>query len=430
MGSGTGRRLGLVVATALVTLVVLAAGLASPAGAQTSSGQADSTAATQPSPHAGRVGMVNHMFWYDVNTVTATYQSMVDAGVRHTREDFVWNFLEPQNDSFEWSRSDNVMTAAARTGMDVLAILDYSAAWASSSGTNTQAYPATNTHYADFARRVAQRYGPGGSFWSAHPELTPSPIRALEIWNEPSGFWNAYPNPDPARYASMSLAAAQAIHGVNADIEVLIDGSILQARTDGQLRSWIEAVLAAQPTLKDHIDGYSVHPYPYPAPQGPYVEHEDVRWDYGVVELVRSRTQAMGAAKPIYITEVGWSTAPQGEGVTSEATQAQYISGAIRRATNEWSSFVPRVYVYSFDRDSNDPTEREGYFGVRRRDGTYKPAWDVIRELLAPVPAAEPAPTPAQPPAPLPPDGNGVVLGTSRLAVKVLGTVMYYDLAR
>jgi hypothetical protein len=415
------------VLTAATALVVAASGLApTSAAGQTSTDDPVSGDAVQPSPYAGRVGMGNHMFWYNADTVTATYQSMAAGGVRHSREDFIWGVIEPQNNQWDWSRPDDLMTGAARAGVEVLGILDYSAPWASSSGTNTQAYPRSNADFTDYATKVAQRYGPGGTFWASHPELTPKPIRTLEVWNEPSGYWNAAPNPDPVRYASLALATAQAVHAVSGDIDVIIDGSLMQARTDGQIRSWIGAILDAQPTLKNHIDGYSVHPYPYPPPQGPYATHDDPRWDYGVVEEVRALTVSKGAAKPIYITEVGWSTAPDGEGVVNEATQAQYVVGAIRRAVNEWGSYVPRVYIYSFDRDGSDTTEREAFFGLRRRDGSYKPAWPAVQELLADQVTTTPPPT-----TPLPPERTMETraVGPSRIVVRLLGSTFYYDLA-
>jgi polysaccharide biosynthesis protein PslG len=438
MGPGTRRAqalaaVALTIALAATALAVLPA-TATPADLPSAGVAAQST---EPSPYAGRVGMNDHMVWYDTNTITATYQSLVAGGVTHVREDLPWPNLEPVNGQFDWGRTDNLMTAASRTGMEVLGILSYSPTWASSQGTSGQAFPRSDADFADFARQVARRYGPGGTFWSANPNLQPKPMRALEIWNEAFGYWNARPNPDPARYASLALAGAQAIEGVSSQIRIAIDGTLIQVRTDGQIRSWIEAVLTAQPTLKDHIDVYSLHPYPDPQGTSPMTERSDARWDFGAVELVRQATSRLGAARPIWITEVGWSTASQAPGTVSESTQSTYLTQAIRRSVDEWGSYVERIYLYSYDRDGSDPTEREGFFGVRHRDGTPKPAWRAIQDLLADRPASTPTttappattstttPTPAATTTTVP----AAVLGPSRIAVRVFGSILYYDLA-
>ena len=49
----------------------------------------------------------------------------------------------------------------------------------------------------------------GGAFWRAHPELTPQPVTAIEIWNEPDNreFWA--PAPDAAAYAGLYLDRAR-----------------------------------------------------------------------------------------------------------------------------------------------------------------------------------------------------------------------------
>jgi hypothetical protein len=363
-------------------LAVLVGALVSPLGGFAAAAPATAPVVTEASPYAGRVGMNSHMLWYDPGTSEEVFRQQVEGGVTHTREDFVWSVLEPQRGQHDWWRADNLMTGAARAGMQVHGIIDYSAPWASSQGTNTQALPAGNDDYARFAAAVAERYGTGGSFWASHPELTPVPVRSLEIWNEAAGFWNSAPNPDPARYASLAVAAAQAINTADPQMQVLIDGSLHQSRTDGQQRDWISAVLAAQPFLASLVDAYSVHPYPQPPGTGPWAGG-DRRWSYAQVLDVRERTAAAGAAKPIWITEVGWSTATGAEGAVSEATQASYLSNAITRAFDEWGHIVERVYLYSFDRDGTDPADREAFFGVRRHDGSFKPAWSAITGLLA-----------------------------------------------
>lgn len=434
MRTGTRKTAVAVVASLALVLGLLA--VPAPAGAQEGGGEgtaadADAGQATQPSPYAGSVGINAHMVWYDVPTVTNTFQSLLDGGVTQVREDFNWEAIEPSNGRYEWWRTDGLMEAASATGMDVMGILAYSAPWASSRGTDAFALPRSNADYAEYAGEVARRYGPGGTFWTSHPELDPQPISALEIWNEPFGWWFSQPQPDPARYASLALAAAQAIESANPEVKVLIDGTAYQARSDGQSREWIREVLRAQPGLAAHVDVYSVHPYPEPKDRPPTARGNDVRWDFDQVELTRSITSSLGASRPLWITEVGWSTARDADGTVTEQQQADYLVSAIRRSQDRWS-YIDRIYLYSFQRDGTNHGDREQFFGIRHRDGTPKPAWTAIQELLAPQPVADPEPEPEPPPSGggTNPNGtSGVRLGPSRVAVRVLGSILYYDLA-
>ena len=79
---------------------------------------------------------------------------------------------------------------------------------------------------------------------------------------------------------------------------------------------------------------------------------------------------------------MGWSTADTSDSV-SEATQASHVRGAVVRALDDWGAYVERIFVYSFDRDSADRSDREGHYGLLRQDGSAKPAWDALRTLLA-----------------------------------------------
>src|SRR5690348_6541371 len=53
-----------------------------------------------------------------------------DAGLGWVRVDFIWAWIEPEQDRFEWGVYDPIVDAAAARGLSVLAILAYSPAWA------------------------------------------------------------------------------------------------------------------------------------------------------------------------------------------------------------------------------------------------------------------------------------------------------------
>jgi hypothetical protein len=59
----------------------------------------------------------------------------------------------------------------------VLPILDSPPAWARGAGLQRA--------YAAFTAQAVARYGPGGSFWRAHPQWRAATPVWFELWNEP-----------------------------------------------------------------------------------------------------------------------------------------------------------------------------------------------------------------------------------------------------
>jgi hypothetical protein len=265
----------------------------------------------------------------------------------------------------------------------VLAILDYSAKWASSdpSGRGNVHYPPRNVgDYATFARAVVERYGTDGSFWRARPDLPRRPLGAVELWNEPWGYWFWKPNPDPAAYARLVRAAATAIRAAKPDTKILMSGDTLAIRSDGRGVKWLDAVLAADPGLRSLFDTYSTHAYPSPRARGPLDTTSGPEYRFNRAHLTRETAAKYQAEKPIWITEVGWSTASAASDTVSEATQATYVGQAVDHAINVQNA--ERIFIFSWDRSNGVDTDREGNYGLRRKDGSLKPAWTALTRAI------------------------------------------------
>ena len=329
-----------------------------------------------------RVGLNTHLVWTQEAAAERVLRTIRDGGVRWVREELPWRAVEPERGRLDWARTDSLMAAASRSGIDVLGILAYSAPWAASGRDgNGQHPPRDPADYARYAAAVVGRYGRDGTFWRERRELEPRPLRAVEIWNEPWSHATWRPDPDPVAYARLVRAAIPEIRAADSAVEILVAGDLLQVRTDGAIVPWLESLHAADPGLPRLVDAYSVHPYPDPRTRGPYDDRADARWDYRRVELVHELDDSL----PIWITEIGWSTAATADSV-SEDTQARFVEEAARRALNDWDSFVDCVFIYSFDRDGGDRSDREAHYGLRRADGTTKPAWQALRRLSAEEP--------------------------------------------
>lgn len=363
---------------ALASIALAAGGLVAASTLETAE-----AAPRSASVFEGRIGVNSHVVWLSEADATPQLARAGAAGVGWVREEFPWRVVEPEQGTFDWSKTDALMAAASSAGVNVLGILGYSATWASSdpSGAGDTAYPPRHpADYGRYAAEVVERYGPGGTFWSGRPDLAPRPLTAVELWNEPWGHWFWKPNPDPAAYARLARAAATAVKRHDPQIRVLVPGDVLQVRTDGAIRDWQREVLAADPGLSSLVDAYSVHPYPHPFNLGPNADRPDPRWDFQRIRLTREADPT----KPIWITEIGWSTAPDDADSVSEAVQAKYVEEAVERALGEWGSYVQRIFVYQWDKDRGGTSDREGYFGLRRADDTAKPAWSTLAAMLAP----------------------------------------------
>jgi hypothetical protein len=341
-----------------------------------------------------RVGLGTHLVWSSEPEVRAVTNRVRAGGVQWIREDFPWRVLEPTRGTYDWSRTDALMAGAAASGVSVLAILGYAAPWASSdpSGAGNEHFaPRDPADYAAYAQAVVDRYGRGGAFWGTRADLTPRPLEAVEIWNEPYAYWFWKPEPDPAAYARLARAAATAINATHPEVKILISGEVWQARRDDAAVPWLARVLDADPELWKLVDAYSTHPYPWPRDRGPYDTSN--RWNFGLVQRSRQVAEDHRSALPIWITEIGWSTAGNLPGdAVSEETQAAYVRQTLNRAFGEWGSFVERVFVYSFDRSNGQPGDREGNYGLRRADDSLKPAWDEITAFIRAAAGSSEAP--------------------------------------
>src|SRR5687767_9267584 len=89
----------------------LGIGLLAIAGAPGGSANA-APAATVPSPYADKIGMCTRAFWLSADEGTALYRRLMANGITSSREDFSWEHTEPTRGNWNWSRGDNMFTAA------------------------------------------------------------------------------------------------------------------------------------------------------------------------------------------------------------------------------------------------------------------------------------------------------------------------------
>lgn len=295
-----------------------------------------------------------------------------ETGVRAVREDISWAQTEPEPNHYDWTNYDAVVRTATEAGLMVLPIIDDSPAWAAPS---PGCLPSGTGPYASFVAAVVSRYGTGGTFWRENPRLPSRPLRWYELWNEP---WTSTCNRDPAVYARLVVAATNAGRAASPGVRFLIGGDTSYRTLDGTRSDWIGGMFAAVPDLGKYFDALSIHPYGgAPAQFTPAIAADN---QPGRLELAHAELAAHGAAdKPLWVTEIGWSTCAGASGCVTESQQASYLHEFLRLATTTWRSFVRAVFVYDL-RDSapSPPDNDQAWFGLLRPDLSKKPAWWVL----------------------------------------------------
>ena len=334
----------------------------------------------------------------------ALHQRLVDIkalGATWIRVDFSWPVIQPKNSqSYDFRFHDKVVIAAEKAGLKVMGLLAYTPKWArtnrcmaavgSSERSQQKCIPRDNHEFANFARTVAWRYRDHN-------------IHAWEIWNEPNitGYWKDVNRRGeleihPAVYARLATRTGNAIHGVDPHVTVVTGG--MSPMFEPALRRGMrqsDFLRAMLPYLtKGGVDAIGIHPYTWPA-----TPRKTADWNaFYTVDKGKPQYNLhdiLGKANrgdlQIWATEYGASTV--GETPTHAATRSrradhvdeQLQAESMREAVEDWrlKPNVGPIFIYS-DRDLYLPQHKnEGGFGLRRKDGTEKPAYQALKNTVS-----------------------------------------------
>jgi len=268
--------------------------------------------------------------------------------------------------------ADRLYAQAARNGLRVLPVINGAAPWARLDPERTWSPPADPEAYGRFVGLLVQRYGRGGTFWAAHPELPALPTRDWQIWNEPAGgqgktstsyFWDA-DLPFEPRYVAMLRASRAAARAADPQARTLIGGLLG--------RAWDSAEQMYAGGAQPYFDGIALHPYTR--------KPQDVVLS---VRLVRRVMRAHGDnAKPIVLTEFGWPSSvgrvPANRGYGFEKTrrgQAAVIAAALPLLAKARKALrLTGVYWYTWAGRDTDLLDIFDYSGLR----TVLPSGEVV----------------------------------------------------
>ena len=260
-----------------------------------------------------------------------------------------------------------ILSAAKARGMNVVFVIT-----GATDGSNTPPDPAAfASDVGTFASRMAS--GPSGG------------AAAYEVWNEEdeTQFWGAAV--DAGRYAAILKAAYPALKAGDPGAKVLL------GPLTGNNYGFLQQVYAAG--AGGSFDAAAVHTDTaclVDPPSSYYRENGQVaRFTFLGFRTVHDVMVANGQGdKPIWMTELGWTTATStcGRGMwagqkpagVSEAKQAANVREAYHCLAGY--PYVEHALWFTLN-DSSGNGEELDHYGLQRLDSSHKPAWDAFRSV-------------------------------------------------
>lgn len=342
-------RLPAVLRWALLPIFLL--GLLTPAGA-----------GPPPGP-AAMPGQPGALYFYGINGYFSGYERSTAevntllplgpaVGLMWTREEFVWANIEYYEDSYNFDFPDDRVWRMGNAGYGIIGMLLTTPTWARkpSCAGNYWCPPKNPQDYYEFVRDTVEHYdGDGYADAPASPR-----VAYWEIWNEPNDPANWLGT--PAEYAALLKAGYAGVKEADPTAQVLVGSVYVFDGVSGGAPAYdglvfLSNVLAADPTAWNAFDILGIHPHmPDVAPDKPGLMEN-------VTMLARMQhalnwVAARGGGKPVWVTEVGWSTCTAGQGDCTPAlakTEVQQADYLLRTMAMGRAKGLPHVSVFQLE---------------------------------------------------------------------------------
>lgn len=203
--------------------------------------------------------------------------------------------------------------------------------------------------------------------------------------NQPTNNDHTKPAVMPEKYVEL-LAAVRAVRDeVAPDCKLWGPESAMLQVMEQSPFPWLPRCLQAG--LLAQADGISVHPYrqgysPRNIPENPSTFEGRPGDGYTTYEGQIGKLRELAPGKPVAVTEVGWSTTP--EGSICEHTQAKF---ALRQQLMDFALGLDcAVYFLLRERYVDRPAPLwniENHFGIVHTDNTPKPAYIALQALYS-----------------------------------------------
>lgn len=305
-----------------------------------------------------KTGLTVFALWRDWLYKDQLIAKVKESGSPWVRVDMGWCSLEEagQGQISTWyqDRLDSTVAAAQAQGLKLLVNIGCPPSWAGGVGYNS--YPANPAQFTRIALYLAQRYR--------------GRVAAWEIWNEPDCIGGC-PNGAPDKFVQILRAGYQGFKAGDRSATVVSGG------ISGNNADWIARMYAAG--ARGYFDALAVHPYQDPPTAAPDATCDNRIYRFACLPAIRDQMVRNGdSAKPIWLTEFGWTTAQTGDRLgVDEATQAVYVGQSLD-LLRTYAPYVTNAFWYTL-RDRDDWTPYENEFGLLHVDGTEKAGFAALQ---------------------------------------------------
>ena len=294
------------------------------------------------------------------------YRLAAEGGFEDVVQVFPWRDIEPTRDEWHWQQPDFAVRAANYYGLGLIVRLDHPPDWALEPVEGGGIPPIDLEAYASFMATVARRYR--------------GQVQAYIVWNEPnlSREWTGRP-PDPTAYTALLCRAYAALKAADPGATVVSAGLAPTNGGDGALDDRLFLQEMYEVGAGACLDALGAHAYGFGHPP------DDLRGAHDGLNLARlmDLREIMeakgGSARPVWITELGWTTDGAGAHAwqtVSAEQQADYLAGAWRYIRREWP-WVRVATVWNLSQGLPSADEMAGY-SLLAADGSPKPAYHVL----------------------------------------------------
>src|SRR5256714_12744224 len=271
-------------------------------------------------------------------------QRITASGFKWIRMDMLWNEIERQKGTYDFSRYDKLNDQLRARKLRPIYILDYGNEYYQKGAPRSREARAA---FVSFVHACLQHYGHQGVIW--------------ELYNEPNiHFWE--PQPNVSEYIPLAQAVGHEIRAYEPD-EWFIGPAV-----SGMDWNFLEACMKAG--LLQYWDAVSVHPYRNEAP-------ETVVRDWQRLRQLINQYAPKGKPVDIICSEWGYNSLTFGEQKQSEYAVREYLTNL--------GSGVPLTIWYDWSDDVSDKRAEERHYGVVRSDLSSKQTllsiYTMMREL-------------------------------------------------
>ena len=277
---------------------------------------------------------------------------MKEAGISWVRMDFLWGEIEPQQESLDFAKYDEIVDLLAKNNLHILGLLNYSAPWAAACG-EWNCPPKDNALFVNYAARVIERYKNKVKYW--------------EVWNEPDSsiYWSKQDG--LKSYCALLKEVYVAAKKIDPECKIL----------NGGLANGLASVNKLYDNgAKGYFDILNIHIFEDPR------RNDSIKAVTAYPKLANKIMLRNGdCGKKIWITEIGCPGVKRGLKVDnwwqgknpSELQQALWVKKVYSELSKDKN--IEKIF-WAFFRDCKEHWYNgTDYFGLVRWDFSKKPAF-------------------------------------------------------